>query len=405
VTIDPANGHILAMASSGDYRTSKFNLAAQGHRQPGSTFKTMVLMTALRRGVDPNRTSYVSHKLDLQTPYGPWQVSTYSNSYSGRMSLFQATLKSDNTVFAQLDLDLGPEEVRQTAYDMGVTTKLDGYPAEGLGGLRLGVSPLEMANAYATIASGGMRNKPIAITKVEFPNGKVDNLDKPHRVREFSDGVTYEATKVLRANVLGGTGTAAGYGCPAAGKTGTTDNFNDAWFVGFTPKLSTAVWVGYPNAQIEMRSVHGISVAGGTFPARIWHDYMTVAHGTDCSDFPLPKDPFVAKPFFAKYAQQGASGISPCTPAPTATGDTTEGTSSCRGTSGEKDKEQTTTEQKPSDTPVVPGGLGPPDAYESPPQRPPSNGNGNPHGNGNGNGNGHGNGTGGTDSGGAVAPG
>ena len=99
----------------------------------------------------------------------------------------------------------------------------------------------------------------------------------------------------------GGTGTKANIGCPAAGKTGTTDNFNDAWFVGFTPKLTTAVWVGYPNAQVEMRSVHGISVAGGTFPAMIWHDYMDVAHGSDCSDFAPPKNPFVSTSFFGKF--------------------------------------------------------------------------------------------------------
>ena len=183
------------------------------------------------------------------------------------MTLTQATLASDNTVYAQLILDLGAKAVRETAELMGITTKLDAYPAEGLGGLRRGVSPLEMANAYATLASGGMRNEPKAITKVVFPDGKSDDLGEPKRERAFSDGVAYEVTKILQQNVTGGTGTAAQIGCPAAGKTGTTDNFNDAWFVGYTPHLSSSVWVGYPNALVEMRSVHGISVAGGTFPA------------------------------------------------------------------------------------------------------------------------------------------
>ena len=161
---------------------------------------------------------------------------------------------------------------------MGIETELDGLPAETLGGLRLGVSPLEMANAYATLASGGIRNKPIAIKKVSFPDGHVDELGEPDRERVFSDGVAYEVTQILEDNVDAGTGTSAGTGCgDEAGKTGTTDDFNDAMFIGYTPKLSTGVWVGYPDALISMSSVHGVSVAGGTFPAKIWHDFMSVA--------------------------------------------------------------------------------------------------------------------------------
>jgi penicillin-binding protein 1A len=163
-----------------------------------------------------------------------------------------------------------------------------------------------MANAYATIASGGYRNTPTAITKIKFPDGRVENVGKPKRKKVFSDGVTYEATQVLEQNVLSGTGTSAQIGCPAAGKTGTTDNFRDAWFVGFTPELSTSVWVGYPNEQVEMYSVHGISVAGGTFPAQIWGQYMSAAKGDFCGDFPLPEEPFVATPFYGEYATSSA---------------------------------------------------------------------------------------------------
>ena len=308
VSLDPSNGYIRAMASSGKYGSNKFNYAAQGHRQPGSTAKVWVLMTALRRGVDPESTTYNSHELDLTTPFGPWKVSTYSHSYGGSMNLVQATLTSDNTVYAQLDLDLGPKEVRKTAYDLGIKTKLNAYPAEGLGGLRLGVSPLEQANAYATIASGGVRHRPVAVRKVVFPDGKVDDVGKPRGVRVFKDGTTAEATKILEKNIQSGTGTAANIGCPAAGKTGTTDEFSDAWFVGFTPKLTTAVWVGYPNQRVSMTNVHGISVAGGTFPARIWHDYMETAKGSHCGDFARPKQPFKSAPFFGKYASTGGSG-------------------------------------------------------------------------------------------------
>ena len=123
---------------------------------------------------------------------------------------------------------------------LGITTKLDGVPSEGLGGLRLGVSPLEMAYAYATLAAGGIRNEPKAIRKVVFPDGKSDDLGKPKRKRVFSDGVAYEVTKILEQNVQSAAPaprrTSA---APPAGKTGTTDNFNDAWFVGYTPKLAS----------------------------------------------------------------------------------------------------------------------------------------------------------------------
>jgi len=306
VAIDPHNGYIRAMASSSSYKHKQFNLAAQGHRQPGSSFKTFVLVTAIKRGVNPNTTTYVSKPLDLKTKdYGPWKVQTYDGTYGGAMTLVRATLRSDNTVYAQLDLDLGPKSVAETAKEMGITTKLDGYPAEGLGGLTRGVSPLEMANAYATLASGGIRNKPIAIKRVAFPGGGDEDLGKPKRERVLTDAVAYEATKILKQNILSGTGTRANIGCPAAGKTGTTDNFNDGWFVGFTPDFAAAAWVGYPNALLEMRSVHGISVAGGTFPAEIWNKFMQVAKGGRCGDFPKPTTAIHWSPFFGKYSTQG----------------------------------------------------------------------------------------------------
>ncbi|TML28499.1 MAG: penicillin-binding protein [Actinobacteria bacterium] len=308
VSIDPRTGYIKAMASSAKYGKVQFNYAAQGHRQAGSTFKVMVLMAALRKGVDPNTTTYVSHQLDLNTPWGPWKVSTYSHTYGGTMNLVNATLQSDNTVYAQLDLDVGPDAVRQAAYDLGITTKLDGLPAEGLGGLRLGVSPLEMATAYATVASGGIRHQPLAIKKVVFPDGKSEDLGRPVGKRTFSQGVSYEATKILEQNVQRGTGTAANIGCPAAGKTGTVDDYTDAWFIGFTPHLTSAVWVGYPNQKVPMYSVHGIRVAGGTFPAQIWHDYMSKAVGGDCSDFTVPSQQATFQPFFGKYTRNGSSG-------------------------------------------------------------------------------------------------
>jgi penicillin-binding protein 1A len=373
VTIDPKNGYIKAMASSADYGQSKFNLAAQGHRQPGSTFKVMALMTALRKGVDPRSTTYVSKPLKFDDPqWGPIDVQTYGHDYNGSISLEKATLKSDNTVYEQLALDLGPPEIKQTAYDMGITTHLDGYPAEALGGLTIGVSPLEMADAYATIASGGYRNRPTAITKITFPNGKSDLPPRfrVKRTKAFSDGVTAEATRILKENVLAGTGTRAQIGCPAAGKTGTTDSFNDAWFVGFTPKLTTAVWVGYPNAQVQMRTeYHGGSVAGGTFPAEIWHDYMSAVKGKFCGDFKPPKEPFQAVPFFGKYARSGGKGTGdspttqqqqPFSPVPTAPVPTPADTNKKGNANGNGNGNGNG--NKPFN----------PDLYESPPQKPPA---------------------------------
>jgi penicillin-binding protein 1A len=306
VSIDPKTGYIRAMASSGSYQDRTFNLAAQGHRQPGSAFKTMVLTTAIRQGVDPSSTTYVSKPLhlDLGTA-GIWNVKTYANTYGGTMNLVTATLKSDNTVYAQLDVDLGPQKVAETAHLLGIKTQLDGVPSEGLGGLRLGVSPLEIANAYATLAAGGVRSEPQAIMRVAFPDGKVDNLGKPKRKRVLTDGEAYEVTKILQMNVQQGTGTAAQFGCPAAGKTGTTDNYRDAWFVGYTPDLASAVWVGYPNKLVEMRSVHGIAVAGGTFPAQIWHDFMSPAHGGDCNSFPQPTTPVQFSSFYGQHSANG----------------------------------------------------------------------------------------------------
>ena len=169
------------MASSSDYARSKFNLAAQGHRQPGSTFKAFVLTTAIKQGIDPYTTYYTSKHLDLNLPrWGHWEVSTADEGYLGRINLQQATVASDNTVFAQLDLDVGPQSVAATAKSMGIESELDGIPAEGIGGLRIGVSPLEMADAYATLASGGIHRNPVAIRRVVFPGGRVE---RPERSR------------------------------------------------------------------------------------------------------------------------------------------------------------------------------------------------------------------------------
>jgi penicillin-binding protein 1A len=305
VSIDPRNGDIKAMASTARYGELNFNLATQGGYAAGSTFKVMVLMTALRKGVDPTSTSYTSMPLKFNDPkYGPIDVHTYSGSYIGRANLVKATLTSDNSIYEQLDLDVGPDNVTETARDMGIKSPMESLPAEGLGGLKHGVSPLEMANAYATIASNGWRNRVSSVNKVCFPKkiGGFDcKTDKARRHRAFQDGVTAEATKILKQNVEAGTGTKAQFGCPAAGKTGTVDDFTDAWFVGYTPRLSTSVWIGHAKTRTPL----GEGAAGGEVAAPIWGAYMKTAHGKYCGDFPKPKHAFESTPFFGTYSKTG----------------------------------------------------------------------------------------------------
>jgi penicillin-binding protein 1A len=228
-----------------------------------------------------------------------------------------------------------------------------------------------MATAYATIASGGYRNRPTAITKVEFEATGKSELPRrwrPHRTKVFSDGVTYEATKILEANIQGGTGTHANIGCPAGGKTGTTDLNTDAWFVGFTPRLATAVWVGYPNDRTQMNGLYfGRNVDGGTFPADIWGAYMGQAKGSYCGDFPQPKEPFVSQPFFGDYSSSGGNKLG-------------------YGDKPEEDDQSSTDEDTTDEQPPADDNTGgtefDPDQYESPPQgdpntqAPPDNGDG-----------------------------
>jgi penicillin-binding protein 1A len=207
-------------------------------------------------------------------------VHTYDNSYRGSMSVTRGTLSSDNTIYAQLTLDVGPRYVWQMAHRLGVHLSPD-KPVASIGLGSLAVSPLDMAAAYATFAAMGTYAKPMAITKVILPGGQQDKdsgWGKPQTKRAVSQAVAWKVTDVLRQNALYGTGTGSGDGLhPNAGKTGTTENHADAWFDGYTRQLSSVVWMGYPKGEIPMVSVHGQTVAGATFPVPIWHEYMAAA--------------------------------------------------------------------------------------------------------------------------------
>ena len=310
VTINPANGDIEAMAESESYEKSQYNLAADGHRQPGSTFKAIDLADALSQGIDPNSTYYLSHTLapGWLPAYPTYEVKTFEGtSLNKSINLVQATVTSDNTVYAQLAADLGESTVTETAHKMGVTSHLDNFAAEALGGLKLGVTPLEMADVYATLADGGWRNSPIAITKVVFPDGRVDtNWGKPHRVKVLSTGVTGEETRILHDNVLGGTAGRSAINCPTAAKTGTTSELIDAWLDGYNSEYSTVVWMGYPNRRVSMTDVHGEPQQGGYLPAEIWHAYMAaVTEGHPCAPLNESNAGLTFKPFYGKYASTG----------------------------------------------------------------------------------------------------
>ena len=322
VTLNPANGDIEAMAESKSYDESQYNLASQGHRQPGSTFKAIVLADALSRGVDPNSTYYLSHTLEpgWLTGNPTYEVKTFEGtSLNKSINLVNATLASDNTVYAQLAADLGETTITEMAHKMGVVSPLHSYAAEALGGLTLGVTPLEMADVYATLADGGYRNSPIAITKVVFPDGHVDNnWGKPHRVKVLSEGVTAEETQILKENVESGTAGRSAVDCPTAAKTGTTSELVDAWLDGYTPNYSTVVWMGYPTTRVSMTDVHGEPQQGGYLPAEIWHAYMSsVLEGKTCVPFSSAKEPISYQPFYGKFATTGRTKTFSSEEAPT----------------------------------------------------------------------------------------
>jgi 1A family penicillin-binding protein len=290
VSIDPRNGYIKAMYGGRNYTKNKFNLATQGRRQPGSSFKTFVLVTALEQGMPPYRYVDSSSPAFIPTKPDPWVVSNSEGSGRGLVTMEAATRASINTVFARLIWELGAGKVAKVARKMGITSALPAYPSIALGSSN--VTPLEMASAYGTLATGGVRHKPIAITKIVDVNGKTIFSAKRKGSRALEPEIAKAATDILKGVVSGGTGTRANIGRPQAGKTGTSQNYRDAWFVGYTPQLTTSVWVGYYKTEKSMRSVNGRRGFGGTLAAPIWAAYMEKAlAGKPKLDFPDAKKP------------------------------------------------------------------------------------------------------------------
>jgi penicillin-binding protein 1A len=300
VSIDPQTGAVKAMV---DYLPSgarmQFNFATQGHRSTGSAFKPITLATALSEGDSLYSTFYGPPQLYITDPQcadrnGPWDVHNFADEAAGTMDLRSATAHSVNTIFAQLIAKARVRNVMAMAHRLGVT-EVDNGPyfkqacAITLGSV--GFTPLELTDVYATFASGGIHHAPQAFEVVRGPNGKVMKRLSTKGTRALLPNVAAQLTYALQAVVQEGTGTAAALGSrPVAGKTGTAENFQDAWFCGYVPQLATCVWVGYPKGEISLYNVEGVGeVAGGTLPAEIWQRYMSAAVANlPVKSFPTP---------------------------------------------------------------------------------------------------------------------
>jgi penicillin-binding protein 1A len=329
VALDPRTGEVRAMVGGRDYfapkrkdRFAKLNLAIAAEpglgdaragrkrvahapgtgRQAGSAFKPFALAAAVDEGISLSQTYEADSCMDFpgENAGGNWRVCNYEESAFGSVSLLDATINSINVVYAQLILEVGAEDVVETARRMGINTQLSEVPSAALG--TNPVNPLDMASAFGSLATGGMHHPPVAITKiVDSTTGKVLYQDDTKARRVLEPTTAYLTTSALEGVIESGTGTGAQIGRPAAGKTGTAQEYRDAWFVGFTPQLATSVWVGYPEGSIEMKTSclvadpnvcrpTRLTVAGGTWPATIWQDFMADAvAGMEVADFDVPE--------------------------------------------------------------------------------------------------------------------
>ena len=295
VAIDNDTGEVRAMVGGRDYNESPFNLATQGQRQPGSSFKPFVLAAALEDGISPGSTWTSKKKLIRNKALGcDFTVNNYEDAYAGVTTLASATTFSDNSVYAEVGLRVGTKKIAKLAEKMGVRTPVSHNCAMTLGGLKEGVTPLDMAHAYETFATGGKKitgslgppGGPVGIREVcKLKKRSLDKCDdtvaenKERSTRVLPANVADTATQILGTVVSSGTAVRARLDEFAAGKTGTTENYGDAWFVGFTRRMTVAVWVGYPTKLTPMTTeYHGEPVAGGTYPADIWHAFMIQAN-------------------------------------------------------------------------------------------------------------------------------
>jgi penicillin-binding protein 1A len=277
-SVEPGNGAIRVLFGGLDPNL-EFDPASQGRRQPGSSFKPYVYLAMLKAGIDPRSQFDSSSPQTVRCNNASWTVNNFEGEGRGMIDVDEALTRSVNVVFAQVMAKVGPGAVRDVATKAGIPAQAltPSECAMALGGLREGVSPLEQASGFATFAAKGVAAEPYAIVRIKDRRGNVVYERKPKTTQAFRDKEAGVVNAALKRVVEGGTGTAAAIGRPVAGKTGTRENFGNAWFVGYTPQLSTAVWVGRPEGDTPMRGVHGINVTGGSFPARIFSRYMKAA--------------------------------------------------------------------------------------------------------------------------------
>jgi len=311
ICTDPENGYVYALIGGKDYTESKFNIATQGRRQPGSVFKTLVLMEAVRQNISARNEFAPNGPITIDMPEGPdWEVNNYGGQqFEDDLSIADATVFSVNVVYAQLIMMLGAENVEALCSQMDIND-IGSNPAIALGGLEIGVAPLDISKVFSTLASGGIYRQPVSILKITDSEGNVlfqhdpDSEEASKRILE--EPVSSYITHILRKVIEFGTGRGADIGRPAAGKTGTTSDYKDAWFAGYTPELVTVVWMGNPESSEPMEPINGRIVVGGTYPADIWREFMSAAlDGSPVKDFPDPSKGLI------DFEVCGESGLKP----------------------------------------------------------------------------------------------
>lgn len=297
VSVDPDTGGVKAMVGGRDFFNAsdpyaKFNLATQSKRQPGSAFKPFTLVAALERGISLNKSYRGGSQVSISLGGGEvWRPRNYdSMSFGSSLTVREATIKSVNVVYAQMVRDVGPESVVEVAKRLGITSELKPFMSIALGAQE--VSPLELSIAYSAFANGGYRVNPHGITKITDSTGKVLYDWKPTKTEVLKPRIVQKVTDALEDVVKFGTGRRQRLtGRPTAGKTGTSDEYHDAWFAGYTRQLVAVNWVGFPKAQIPMYPPYTrIRVVGGSWPGKIWKEFMEAALSG------APSLPFDARP-------------------------------------------------------------------------------------------------------------
>jgi len=296
VAIETGTGYVRAMVGGRDFfggsAIAKLNLATQGLRQAGSSFKPFVLATALTQGINP--LTRISAPACVTIPMEnapPWKPCNYGGGGGGTVTIAEGTVRSYNTLYAQLMMRVGPKEATETATRLGIRTPLEPVPSAVLGSNV--VSAMDMASAYSTFANRGLRVAPVLVTRITRADGTVLFNQEHRQTKVLEAGVVDTLTSILEQVIQRGTGTRAELDRPAAGKTGTADDNKDAWFAGYTSELTAAVWVGFPElgpdgTLVPMRPPHTpIAVTGGSYPAEIWQRFMSnTLLGRPSSPFP-----------------------------------------------------------------------------------------------------------------------